>query len=194
MCNDRDSRGGTRRSFLRAAGLAGAGAAALGAGAGGLLDSQPALAAISSQSLGAGPWNPDGESPRFTVAVMPDTQFLYFAPSIMPEPQLASFRYIVDQANGNNGNIVFMAHLGDLTEDGLATKFGPVGEVFDYLDQRGSTPYLTTMGPQRFAKSKTFVGADSTGYNTAHVFQGGGRQWLLLALDWRVAPQGVARA
>jgi len=215
MCNDRDSRAGTRRSFLRAAGLAGAGAAALGAGAGGLLDSQPALAAINSQSLGAGPWNPDGGSPRFTVAVMPDTQFLYFAPSIMPEPQLASFRYIVDRANADNGNIVFMAHLGDPTEDGLATEFGPVGEVFDYLDQRGaaysvlagnhdvnsgttdqrgSTPYLTTMGPQRFAKSKTFVGADSTGYNTAHVFQGGGREWLLLALDWRMSPEGFAWA
>ena len=54
MCNDRDSSGGTRRSFLRAAGLAGAGAAALGAGAGGLLDSQPALAAINPQSLGGG--------------------------------------------------------------------------------------------------------------------------------------------
>jgi hypothetical protein len=215
MCNDRDSHGGTRRSFLRAAGLAGAGAAALGAGAGGLLDSQPALAAINPQSLGAGTWNPDPESPRFTVAVMPDTQFLYFAPSIMPEPQLASFRYIVDRANADNGNIVFMAHLGDLTEDGLVTEFGPVGEVFDYLDQRGaaysvlagnhdvnssttdqrgSTPYLTTMGPQRFAKSKTFVGADSTGYNTAHVFPGGGREWLLLALDWRMSPEGFAWA
>ena len=215
MCNDRDKHGGTRRSFLRAAGLAGAGAAALGAGAGGLLDSQPALAAINPKSLGGGSWNPDVESPRFTVAVMPDTQFLYFAPSIMPEPQLASFRYIVDQASGGNGNIVFMAHLGDLTEDGLATEFGPVGEVFDYLDQRGaaysvlagnhdvnssttdqrgSTPYLTTMGPQRFAKSKTFVGADSSGYNTAHVFQGGGREWLLLALDWRMSPEGFAWA
>jgi hypothetical protein len=215
MCNDGDKHGGTRRSFLRAAGLAGAGAAALGAGAGGLLDSKPALAAINTQSLGSGAWKPDADSPRFTVAVMPDTQFLYFAPSIMPEPQLASFRYIVDRANGDNGNIVFMAHLGDLTEDGLATEFGPVGEVFDYLDQRGaaysvlagnhdvnsgttdqrgSTSYLTTMGPQRFGKSKTFVGADPTGYNTAHVFQGGGREWLLLALDWRMSPEGFAWA
>lgn len=38
----------------------------------------------------------------------------------------------------HDGNIVFMAHLGDLTEDGLATEFGPVGEVFDYLDERGA--------------------------------------------------------
>jgi len=218
MCNDREKHGGTRRSFLRTAGLAGAGAAALGAGAlggGGLLDPQPALASISNESLGNGKWSPDLESPRFTIAVMPDTQFLYFAPSIMPEPQLASFKYIVDRANGDSENIVFMAHLGDLTEDGLATEFGPVGEVFDYLDQRGaaysvlagnhdvnsgttdqrgSTPYLTTMGPQRFAKSKSFLAADSTGYNTAHVFKAGGREWLLLALDWRLSSEGFAWA
>ena len=83
-----------------------------------------------------GKWAPDPESPQFTLAVMPDTQFLYFAPSIRPEPQLASFRYIVDRANGGSDNIVFMSHLGDLTEDGLATEFGPVGDVFDYLDER----------------------------------------------------------
>jgi hypothetical protein len=214
MCNDREKHGGTRRSFLRAAGLAGAGAAALGAG-GGLLEAKPALASINSESLGNGKWSPDAESPRFTIAVMPDTQFLYFAPSIMPEPQLASFKYIVDRAGGGDDNIVFMAHLGDLTEDGLATEFGPVGEVFDYLDQRGaaysvlagnhdvnssttdqrgSTPYLTTMGPQRFTKSKSFLAADSTGYNTAHVFQAGGREWLLLALDWRLSSEGYAWA
>jgi hypothetical protein len=71
MCNDREKHGGSRRSFLRAAGLAGAGAAALGAGAlgaGGMLDPQPALAAISDESLGNGKWNPDSDSPRFTVA------------------------------------------------------------------------------------------------------------------------------
>ena len=50
-------------------------------------------------------------------------------------------------------------------------------------DTRGSTPYLTTMGPQRFKKSKTFAGSDSSGYNTAHVFPAGGREWLLLAMD-----------
>ena len=217
MCNDKDKHGGTRRSFLRAAGLAGAGAAALGAGAlgGSVADAQPALAAITSESLGRGRWSPDPESPRFTVAVMPDTQFLYFAPSIMPEPQLASFRYIVDRANGGSDNIVFMAHLGDLTEDGLAEEFGPVGEVFDYLDQRGAaysvlagnhdvrssttdqrgdTPYLDTMGPQRFKRSPSLVAADSGGYNTAHVFRAAGREWLVLALDWRLSPEGYAWA
>jgi hypothetical protein len=32
--------------------------------------------------------------------VQPDTQFLYFAPSIRPEPQKASFRYIVEGGDG----------------------------------------------------------------------------------------------
>ena len=187
MCNDRDKHGGTRRSFLRAAGLAGAGAAALGAGAlgaGGLLDPQPALAAINNESFGRSAWQPDADSPRFTVAVMPDTQFLYFAPSIMPEPQLASFRYIVDRANGDSDNIVFMAHLGDLTEDGLADGVRPGRRGLRLprparggLQRAGRQPRRQlqhrrparrhavpghAMGPQRFARSKTFVGADSS--------------------------------
>jgi hypothetical protein len=64
-----------RRTFLRTAGLAGVGAAALGA-----ITAGPALAAApanAAQNAGAG-WNPDSDSPRFTLAVMPDTQFLYW--------------------------------------------------------------------------------------------------------------------
>jgi hypothetical protein len=138
---------------------------------------------------------------------MPDTQFLYFYPSIRPDPQQASFRYVVSQASdtgAGSDNIVFLAHLGDLTQDGLASEFAHVGPVFDYLDrngvaysvlagnhdinsgtddQRGPTPYLDVMGPQRFRHSPTFIGADPGGYNTAHVFRAAGRPWLLLALD-----------
>src|ERR1700747_129497 len=61
-------------------------------------------------------------------------------------------------------------------------------------DTRGSTPYLQTMGPQRFRASKTFAGSDSSGYNTAHVFTAGGQEWLLLALDWRTSSSGFAWA
>jgi hypothetical protein len=50
------------------------------------------------------------------------------------------------------------------------------------------------MGPQRFKKSKTFAGSDSSGYNTAHVFTAGGQEWLLLALDWRTSSNGWAWA
>jgi metallophosphoesterase superfamily enzyme len=114
--------------------------------------------------------------------------------SLKPEPQVASFRYVLDGANNvgaDSDNIVFLAHLGDLTEDGLASEFAQVNKAFDFLDtqgvaysvlagnhdvdsstddQRGPTPYLDTMGPQRFKHSPTFIGASPGGYNTAHIF------------------------
>ena len=209
------AKGADRRAFLRNAGLAGAGAVALSS-----LTATTAFADTPSsdgaQIPTAGRWNPDTESLRFTLAVMPDTQFLYWGTqgSVNPAPQEASFRYVLENNGDASGdNIVFLAHLGDLTEDGDASSFSYVGKTYDILDEhgvaysvlagnhdvsgddtRGTTPYLQTMGPQRYAKSPTFAGADSSGYNTAHVFRAGGREWLLLALDWRTSTAGFAWA
>src|SRR5215472_15147058 len=104
------STGPGRRTFLRTAGLAGVGAAAFGA-----VTAGPAAAAVSSsnaaQNADAG-WNPDQDSLRFTLAVMPDTQFLYWGTqgSINPEPQEESFRYIIANSGKRSaGNTVFMA-------------------------------------------------------------------------------------
>ena len=212
--------GPARRSFLQAAGLAGAGAVALGAGSAGTAAAAVTGTGRSRAARAAGPggWSPDPNSLQFTLAVMPDTQFLYFDRSLKPEPQVASFRYILDGANNfgdNSQNIVFMAHLGDITEDGLASEFAVAGKAFDFLDahgvaysvlagnhdvnsstddQRGPTPYLDTMGPQRFANSPTFIGASPGGYNTAHIFAAAGMKWLLLAMDWRTSSIGFAWA
>jgi hypothetical protein len=202
--------GQNRRSFLRNTGLAGAGAVALGA-----LGATPALGDPAAQGS-IGRWHPDPASRQFTLAVMPDTQFLYWGSqnSINPAPQEESFRYVIDNSGTDSGNnIVFMAHLGDLTQDADPTSFAAVGQAFDLLDSRGvgysvlagnhdvsgddsrgSTPYLQTMGPQRFTRSATFAGSDPTGYNTAHIFTAANRQWLLLAMDWRTSAQGFAWA
>ena len=212
------SNGPNRRAFLRTAGLAGAGVA--GAAALGVATVSPASAAgatAAGQTAAAGygaAWNPDPDSPRFTLAVMPDTQFLYWGSqgSVNPEPQEESFRYVIANSSSES-NIVFMAHLGDLTEDAQASSFGYVSKAFDILDDqrvgysvlagnhdvsgddtRGSTPYLQNMGPQRFKNSATFAGSDSSGYNTAHIFRAGGREWLLLAMDWRTSSGGFAWA
>ncbi|HEX4790266.1 MAG TPA: LamG-like jellyroll fold domain-containing protein [Actinospica sp.] len=224
------AKGADRRAFLRNAGLAGAGAAALGPltagaafGATTTADASAASTAGASTastgaaaSAGRGRWNPDTESPRFTLAVMPDTQFLYWGSqgSINAAPQEASFRYVIENSgDASEDNIVFLAHLGDLTEDGEASSFGYVSKTYDMLDQhgvaysvlagnhdvsgddtRGTTPYLQTMGPHRYANSPTYVGSDSSGYNTAHSFRAAGREWLLLALDWRTSSAGFAWA
>jgi hypothetical protein len=198
----------SRRSFLRTSGLLGAGAAALSLAG-------PATAAsaatASEPSAVTGRWRPDTSSPRFTLVVMPDTQYLFDEDRIHPEPLEASFRYILS----GEENVVFLAHLGDVTQNGQANEFAAVSKVFDALDeqrvaysvlagnhdingsttdQRGDTPYLDTFNPKRFSRSGTFKGADSGGYNTYHVFTAGGREWLLLALDWRLSTEGFAWA
>jgi hypothetical protein len=196
-----ETTGPNRREVLRSAAVAGVGAAAFGS----LAASAPVVARETANDR-------DHAAPQFTLAIMPDTQFLYWGNqnSINPAPQLESFRYVIESAGDN---IVFMAHLGDLTQDGDATSFDAVGEAFDLLDShgfaysvlagnhdvsgddtRGATPYLRTMGPHRFRRSPTFAGADASGYNTAHIFRGGDREWLLLALDWRMSAEGFAWA
>ncbi len=221
----------SRRAFLRATGLigAGAGAAALGLGA------APAALASSTGSVSAdwsgsadiyditsidtsasGRWRPDSESPRFTIVVMPDTQYLFDQDRIHPAPLEASLRYVLDASDGSSDdnaseNVVFMAHLGDLTQNGLANEFTAISQVFTMLDrkkaaysvlagnhdvgsggndQRGDTPYLDNFGPKRFAGSPTYRGASPDGYNSYHVFRAGGREWMVLALDWRLSPAG----
>lgn len=209
-----ETTGQSRRGFLRNAALAGAGAAAVGVGAS-ALGGTPAFAADAAGSGRTGAWRPDPTALRFTLAVMPDTQFLYWGSqdSVDRTPQEESFRYIIDNSGDADNNIVFMAHLGDLTQDADPSSFQQVDKAFAVLDahgaaysvlagnhdvsgddSRGDTPYLQTMGPQRFRHAKTFAGSDPTGYNTAHIFQAAGHSWLVLALDWRTTEQGFAWA
>src|ERR1700753_1746511 len=121
----------SRRGFLRTTGLVGASAAVLGAT--GTAPVSPAAADPANRTKSG--WCPDPNSPQFTLAVMPDTQFLYFDDSLYPDVQRTSFEYVVNASGQHDHNIVFLAHLGDLTEDGLATEFASVSTAFDYLDQ-----------------------------------------------------------
>ncbi|ADI06281.1 hypothetical protein SBI_03160 [Streptomyces bingchenggensis BCW-1] len=198
--------GTRRRTFLRTTGLVGAGVAIPG------LEAAPAGAAEPAAEQ-APAWRPDPDSPRFTVAVMPDTQYLFDGESIHPAPVEASFRYLLSRAREEN--IVFLSHLGDLTEHGQPAEFGPIGRAFRLLDergaaysvvagnhdldsrtddQRGRTPYLDTFGPRRFRSAPSFRGASPDGYNTYHTFRAAGREWLVLALDWRPSAKGIAWA
>nr|WP_203729748.1 LamG-like jellyroll fold domain-containing protein [Streptomyces sp. SID12501] len=158
-------------------------------------------------------WRPDTESRRFTLAVMPDTQYLFDGPSINPAPIEASLRYLLE--HGRDENIVFLTHLGDITENGAQAEVDAAGKAFELLDrrgvgysvlagnhdvrssttdQRGATPYLDVFGPERFRSKRTFGGASADGYNTFHVFRAADREWLVLALDWRLSDKGYAWA
>ncbi|WP_405951810.1 Tat pathway signal sequence domain protein [Streptomyces prunicolor] len=198
--------GAGRRSFLRATALLGAAATA------GVTLPTAAEAAPNSTSAKAS-WRPDTDSRRFTLAVMPDTQYLFDGPSIDKAPIEASLRYLLE--HGKDENIVFLSHLGDLTQNGAKPEFAAIGEAFRLLDrrgvgysvlagnhdvnsstddQRGTSPYLDTFGPQRFKGARTFGGASADGYNTYHLFEAAGREWMVLALDWRLSAKGYAWA
>ncbi|WP_052462664.1 LamG-like jellyroll fold domain-containing protein [Nigerium massiliense] len=142
---------------------------------------------------------------------MPDTQYLFDETSLRPEPIEASLAYL--RAERADQNIVFLAHLGDLTQNGQAQEMRAIAKAWTRLrgskipfstltgnhdvdsktdDQRGATPYLANFRPSTGDDGVVAVSPD--GYNSLHRFSGGGRDWLLLALDWRLSPQGFAWA
>ncbi|MDX2733011.1 LamG-like jellyroll fold domain-containing protein [Streptomyces sp. PA03-2a] len=197
-----------RRSLLQAALTV----PAVGA-AGTVLGTQSAQAATGQPSTaGSGTHRFDTESPRFALAVLPDTQYLFDADSADPEPLKETFHYLVAQRQ--EANIAFMTHLGDVTEHGSEEEIDLAADTFRTIhgkvpysvlagnhdinsgtdDQRGDTAYLRAFGPQRFTSMPTFGGASPDGYNSYHVLRAAGREWLVLALDWRASEKGLAWA
>jgi 3',5'-cyclic AMP phosphodiesterase CpdA len=154
----------------------------------------------------------DQRSPRFALAVLPDTQYLFDEDSSDPEPLKETFRYLARERQG--ANIAFMTHLGDVTEHGSEHEIALADNAFRTIDgrvpysvlagnhdvrsstddQRGDSAYLRAFGPHRFAGSPTFRGSSPDGYNSFHVITAGGRDWLVLALDWRASDAGLAWA
>lgn len=61
-------------------------------------------------------------------------------------------------------------------------------------DQRGPSPYLDEFGPHRLRHSPAFRGATRDGYNSYHVFRAAGKEWLVLAMDWRPSAGSIAWA
>lgn len=65
----------------------------------------------------------------------------------------------------------------------------------DYDDTRdGDEPYLKHFPVSVQDDFPSFGGADATGFNTWHLVEGGERQYLVMALDWRVSDATLAWA
>lgn len=195
---------GRRRLLQAAVAVPAAGTAAVSVLAAGATSAQAAPG-------GARPGRFDADSPRFALAVLPDTQYLFDADSADPDPLRATFTYLVKQRA--EANVAFMTHLGDITEHGTEDEIELAADTFGLLDgrvpysvlagnhdiasgddQRGDSPYLDAFGPHRFASAPTFGGASPDGYNSYHLLRAAGRRWLVLALDWRVSDAGLSWA
>ncbi|MFD0312887.1 LamG-like jellyroll fold domain-containing protein [Streptomyces flavalbus] len=204
--NPHSSTPGRRRLLQAAVTVPAVGAAVSALGAGTAVSAAP----LAGTAAPGGRF--DAESPRFALAVLPDTQYLFDADSADPEPLRATFRYLV--AERREANIAFMTHLGDVTEHGTEDEIELAADTFRTLhgkvpysvlagnhdissgtdDQRGDTAYLRAFGPRRFSGMPTFGGASPDGYNSYHVLTAAGRDWLVLALDWRASDKGLAWA
>ena len=155
-----------------------------------------------------------GSSQRFSIAVIPDTQYLFDRDRYEPAVLAKTLQWIVDHTREKN--IVFTVQLGDIVNNGLATEFERASAAFKIFDNndiqygysagnhdingglydnvRGPSPYLDYFGPSRVASQRTYCGATPDGYNTCHTFTGGGQRFLLLALDWRASDATIAWA
>lgn len=193
----------TRRGLL--------GTAAAGTLATGLSAAAPAQARPGRHDdVAPGCWRATGPA-QFTVAVMPDTQYLFDDQAIHPEPVVRSLEYL--RSIRREQNVVWLAHLGDLTQNGQPQEMAAVRRAFDQVrglgigvstlagnhdvdgdtdDQRGHTPYLDHFRPR--AGAPGLLAASPDGYNSAWTFTAAGTRWMVLALDWRLSDKGFAWA
>lgn len=143
----------------------------------------------------------------FTLAVIPDTQYLFDGDSLHPEPLEATVAWLA-----RLDDLAFVAHLGDVTQNGRQQEFAAAVGPFNTLksrripfsvlagnhdvesrtdDRRGPTPFLGTFSNLAV---RNRISRDDGGYNTAYTFSACGHDFLLLALDWRVSDQGLTWA
>jgi hypothetical protein len=168
----------------------------------------PAPDMAAAQCVPARPGN------RFTIAVIPDTQYLFDGDRGNPDVLRASVQWIIDHTC--DYNIVFTAGLGDIVQNADPSEFAAVDQVYRAFDQTGiqyslpagnhdltnsgqydnqrdpNAPYLAHFSSARVQGEMTFGGATANGYNSYFIFSGGGRKWLLFALDWRMSADSMA--
>jgi 3',5'-cyclic AMP phosphodiesterase CpdA len=147
----------------------------------------------------------------YTFAVLPDTQvYSLLYPGIFD----AQTSWIA--ANGKKRNIVYVLHLGDITNNNTPAEWGHAADALSMLD--GVVPYAIVPGNHDYGPSgdasdrttlmndyisyeklsawPTFGGAYETGKldNTYHLFSVGKRNFILLALEWGPRDEVIAWA
>jgi 3',5'-cyclic AMP phosphodiesterase CpdA len=147
----------------------------------------------------------------WTIVVLPDTQ--YYSRSY-PEVFEAQTKWIAQHVQDRN--IKYVLHLGDITADNLEPQWQAAQRAMSHLD--GVVPYALVggnhdYGPKgnsanresflneyfplaRYAGWPTFGGAMESGKvdNTCHLFEAGGKKWIVLALEWAPRDEVVAWA
>ena len=184
---------------------------ALKAGAGFVI-SPAMLSTFGSTALAADPYADakfvDGEPPKpqkgsFTIAVLPDTQNYS---EKFPEQYMAQTSWIVE--NQKDRNIACVLHLGDITNHNTPAEWENAAKAMSQLDER--VPYFMAPGNHDYSERgvckdrttllndyfpigkyqglPTFGGAYDKEpkrlENSYHLFSAGGRDFLVIALEF----------
>ncbi len=152
--------------------------------------------------------NPVPATSRFTLALIPDTQ-RYAAWN--PEVFTTQTTWLSEEAQARD--IRFAIHLGDITEnDNVVSEwegasaamkvledadlpYAAVAGNHDMVDEaqddrrKGSELYLEYFPPERWQTDPDYGGHSENGWNTYHLFEGGGQKFLVLALGYN--PSGA---
>jgi len=96
-----------------------------------LLYAAVAAAQISTNGL---PQSGDGsgDGHKFSIAVVPDTQYLFDEDRYDPAVLAKTFQWSVDHTREKN--IVFTVQLGDIVNNGLSSEFAMASDAFKILD------------------------------------------------------------
>lgn len=150
----------------------------------------------------------------WTIAVLPDTQNYTLASPSYAHIFEAQTDWIVQ--NKETRNIIFVLHLGDIVNNNVTNQWEVAQRAMTILD--GEVPYAFVPGNHDYGSNgssnnrqtllndyfpianytgwPTFGGAMEPGKmdNTYHLFQAGGKNWLVLALEWGPRNQAIAWA
>lgn len=152
-------------------------------------------------------------SSTFSIAILPDTQFYSRDNAKMFDAQT---RWIVDHANENN--ILITAHLGDVVHRAkqryewenadTAISILEAGRMpysilagnHDLLNQReyddvrdqDKEPFSYYFPIKRMQNQPTYGGHSPSQFNSYHLVEAGGQQFLILALDWRMSDESFS--
>ncbi len=144
-----------------------------------------------------------GTNEGFSLVVLPDTQIYAWK---LPDLFRAQTSWVAE--NRERLNIRYVLHVGDVVEHNDDREWKIARDAFSALD--GKVPYAIAlgnhdMGPKGSAKNRqtlfgkyfpvegfkqwstfggVYDGEPDRGDNSFHVFQAGGREWLVLALEF----------
>jgi hypothetical protein len=138
---------------------------------------------------------PPGDA-AWTLIVLPDTQ--HYAER-HPETFLAQARWITENAVARN--IRFVVHVGDVVEHNAPDEWDVAARAFSLIP----VPYAIALGNHDLGTGKaetretlfhTHFPEEGERFesSSAHLFSAGGRDWIVLALEWGPRDRTIAWA